>query len=198
MSTVTNPQNKRSGYERDPLDYYVEAPWVTDALLAQMTPARPVWDPACGMGNVVARCQAHGIPARGTDVVWRPGADTTLDFLEGVAPWGQPGAIVTNPPYASATRFIRTALSLARGDVAMLVRLDFLATKTRRRLFRADPPTRVFILSQRPSMPPGDKLERGEIVPRGGQHDFCWIWWNAARGGEQGIDWIMAPEGAPA
>ena len=46
-------------------------------------------------------------------------------------------AIVTNPPYISATRFIEHALRLMSGGgkVAMLLRTDFDHAKTRRHLF---------------------------------------------------------------
>jgi hypothetical protein len=49
----------------------------------------------------------------------------------------------------------------------------------------------VFILSTRPSMPPGEALAQG-TVPHHGLLDFCWVCWSIKRSGGGGarIAWL--------
>lgn len=61
--------------------------------------------------------------------------------------------IVGNPPYSHAEKHVRLGLEmLASGGVlSFLLRLGFLESKARRALFKAHPPARVDVLSERPS-----------------------------------------------
>lgn len=204
MATLTNPQSKRSGYARDTLDWYVEPAWCVDVLLDHAGPfAEPVWDPAAGMGTIPRRFRERGLSAFGSDVRARGYDIVEADFLDEdqvhkpLFFHGEPGAIVSNPPYGKATAFIRQALPLA-DNVAVLVRLDFLASRSRHHLFSAHPPALVIVLSKRPSMPPGEQLvENGESARGGGQHDYCWIVWRAGDHGQR-LTFAMPTEGAAA
>ena len=97
-----------------------------------------------------------------------------------------------NPPYNLAHRFVLRALTLARQKVAIISRLDFLASQKRYELFKGTPVSRVLVLSTRPSMPPGGT----DIPAKGGQHDYCWIIWDktAPRMPTPTIDWVLKPD----
>ena len=196
---LTTPQNKTSGYVRDGLDWYVEPSWCVDVLLdALALPAgTTVLDPACGMGTIPEACNARGICAVGSDIADRGYGFTGRDFLARDVPLF-PDAIITNPPYGKASEFVREARWLANKLVAVLIRLDFLASKTRHILFRATPPARVLVLSKRPSMPPGQALIDGTAKRGGGQHDFCWIVWDRERSGPTEIEWLLPDDGGAA
>src|SRR6185503_3454398 len=100
-----------------------------------------------------------------------------------------PSAIICNPPYGRlekgmaagdtfAERFIRRALSLDVGRVAMIVQRTLLWSERRWHLFVADhPPTQLLFCSERPSMPPGEALPRlraeGKAHKRGAM-DYLW------------------------
>lgn len=176
-------KNKSSLYERDPLDFYVEPAFCTELLIDNLPGWENVWDPACGSGTIVKTMQANGIDAFGTDIIRRRYEQAAvMDFL---ALWthGFPFTdIVTNPPYGKAEDFIRWALrkgpSQAR-RLAVLVRLDFLASQRRHALFTEHEPQYVMVLSRRPSMPPGD---RPDLEAKGGQHDFMWLVFDRRRG----------------
>ncbi len=184
---VSNPKQKASGYERDPLDWYVEPAWCTELLAAEID-FKSVWDPACGCGTIPKVFSEIGSAAHGTDIVVRWSWQTyTGDFFtvkKDRTPYFTD--IVTNPPYRLAEAFIRRAFELDARKIAVLVRLDFLASQKRYKLFTDLPPQYVFVLSRRPSMPPG-----GSNVPaKGGMHDVCWIIWDALQDAPTEMRWL--------
>ncbi len=177
-------------WARPPFDWYVEPTWATAALLSRETFDDLVWDPACGGGNVPGALISAGVPAIGTDIVDRGLASTLdhgwagpFDFLHDDG-W-LPGArhVVTNPPFYRAKgteAFARKALRHATGIVAVFADVKFQAGGARGRGFFADhPPTRVWVLADRPSCPPGEYLQAGNVA-RGGTADWCWLVWDLA------------------
>src|SRR6476659_6295078 len=112
---------RESGYERIERDCYETPEWVTRALLPHLVNIKSVWEPAAGSGKMARVLEAAGLQVHSTDIAGEQSVD----------------AIVTNPPYFSATPFIEHALRLTSGGgkVAMLLRTDFDHAKTRRHLF---------------------------------------------------------------
>lgn len=126
-----------SGYERREFDAYFTEPWVTEQLLRHCNIRSPVWEPAAGRGDMVEVLAASGRSVIASDVADHGhGVASDVDFLATTPTWiDRVGSIVTNPPYAHADGFIRHALDLMRpqnGQVAMLVRLEFLSAASRR------------------------------------------------------------------
>ena len=197
--------------KRHPLDWYVEEQWVTELLffaLGQFEREREageaIWDPSCGTGNSCAFFVDGGFRCFLSDVVdnvdWPGFYDEdaakrcrltrpeffSADFLElDRAP--APCSIVCNPPYSYrkgiAEAFTRQALKLTSRRVCMLVPSKWLASQARYRLFAVDrPPQAVLHLTQRPSMPPGDRIHlMGSRAFSGGMVDYCWIVWDVTR-----------------
>ena len=102
------------------------------------------------------------------------------DFLESDgAPLAQ--NIVTNPPFfkaKGAEAFIRKAIELATGKVAVFVDIRFLAGAERAQgLFADHPPHRIWIVTPRVSCPPGAYLAAGNKAG-GGSSDWCWLVWS--------------------
>lgn len=131
--------NPRTALYRQ-LDYYPTPPWAARAcgeIILRVDPgARSVWEPACGHGLM-----AHGLADYFDQVILSDvhdyGVGRVIDFLEpgaeqlvGATDW-----IVTNPPFKDAEAFVRLALARARRGVAMLVRLGFLESVGRYRMF---------------------------------------------------------------
>jgi hypothetical protein len=162
---MTSPKQKASGYKRDGLDWYVEPAWTIEVLQQFIEFDGPVLDPCCGSGTI------HKVlGGRCSDIVDRGYKPAKVrNFLS----YMKAENVVSNPPYKMAQKFIEHFHPITRCDLAVLVRLDFLASQGRWRLYTFWPPTLVIVLSKRPSMPPGWNVEnRG-----GGQHDYCWIVW---------------------
>lgn len=180
-TAAARPLKRDHVFDRAEHDWYQEPSWVTTALLSVERFVGPCLDPACGGGNIVEALMASGIHARGTDIITRTGADWFLgeaDFLSAYVAKDAFPNIVCNPPYKGgkgSEAFIRKALSLASGKVAMFVDIRFLAGATRANgLFAEHPPTRIWIVTPRPSCPPGAWLAQGNKAG-GGTADYCWI-----------------------
>ncbi len=177
---VSSPKMKPSYAPRDGLDWYVEPAWCTE-LLADQVSFKNVWDPACGRGTIPTFLNEHGVCAFGSDIVDRTSRrfEGPIDFLTDPpllrSIWTD---IVTNPPFSLAVAFIKRAFELKARKIAVLIRLDFLANQGRHKLFLKTPPAYVFVLSRRPSMPPGHLLAAGKVKQKGGQHDYCWVVWD--------------------
>lgn len=189
--------------KRHPYDWYVEPDWTTVQLFnalgkfeAEWLAGEAIWDPAAGRGNIPLIFSDFYFQTYLSDVVnrvaWADFSDHPLvptpkfflaDFLElSAAP--ATCSIVCNPPYSYipgiAEAFARHALKLASRRVCMLLPNKWLSSQVRYQLFMRDhPPAAILHLTQRPSMPPGDRIEAmGTRAFRGGMIDYCWIVWN--------------------
>jgi hypothetical protein len=210
-----------AGYAASPLDWYVEPVWVTRQLIIveccrflidrvnhHNSPIWGlVWDPCCGIGNVLRAFEEAGFGEGGyaSDLEFRGyaarGGFNQADFLVDLGhPFVPPGplSIVMNPPFSYkegiAEAFVRRALTLATRKVAVLVPLKWLASQVRHTLFTEHPPRTIYVLSERPSMPPGAQVEAlGDAAFKRGKMDFVWIVWDVATPtplGETRIEWI--------
>lgn len=127
--------------ERANEDFYASDPVAIDGLLSKETFSHKIWEPACGMGHLSDRLKKHGFEVRESDLILRKEGVEQKDFLffnndEWV------GDIITNPPYNIARRFVEQSLQCVQrgGKVAMLLRLLFLESQERRKLFNSAPP----------------------------------------------------------
>lgn len=120
---------RASGFERKERDLYETPAWVTHALVPHLPRRAVLTEPAAGSGKMAkALCDA-GYVVVASDI------ETGNDFL---AQYETEEAIVTNPPYALAAKFICQALvrtERSRGYIAMLLRTDFDHARTRQHLF---------------------------------------------------------------
>jgi hypothetical protein len=189
-----------AGYDKSPNDWYVEQSWTTDVMIAAEREIDggdswgTVWDPACGMGNVLRAFGRNGHLVWATDIEFRGFASKGLfqeldfvgglDFVRSAAPKTR-FSIVSNPPYSYikgiSEAFARRALELATEKVAMLLPIKWQGSQARHRLFTEFPPTRIWILSERPSMPPGAMVEAlGDKAFKRGKVDYMWVVWDVA------------------
>lgn len=194
-------------------------------LLAGLT----IWDPCCGRGTIPGEIGAlaafsganHALELVLSDVVCNLEAERlgearrrffSADFLAcEAAP--APCSVVCNPPYSYlkvqgvliSELFARHAIKLVAecggARVCMLVPNKWLASQSRYRLFAVDhPPAAILHLTQRASMPPGDRIaEMGNRAFSGGMVDYCWVVWDVQRPtkpGETRTVWLP-PLGAP-
>ena len=198
-STPIKPtQNQRvSGYERDPDDWYCEPAWAVELLFQNIDfDEQSIWDPACGGGNIPRVAAEYGFDTLGTDKVDRGCGARLLDFIDCccIGEFDLPPrlSIVTNPPYKLTEQFIRRAMTLVDHRIAVLVPVSFMASKARFELFTETPPSDVLILCRRPSMPPGHKIAAmGDKAFKGGMVDFCWIVWSRPHDRECRVRWVL-------
>ncbi|MEJ7933627.1 hypothetical protein WG907_05050 [Sphingobium sp. AN558] len=185
-----------AGNARHPWDWYVEEQWVTHALcdVLPMEPDVTYLDPFAGRCHIPDALADRGLTAFGTDLFERgdsPRFLGTHDFLGDQIHMleAMPGlSIVMNPPFSYqngclvrglAEKCIRRALSIATHRVCALLPIKWLASAGRFRLFTEHMPSGIYVLSERPSMPPGDQIAAlGEAAYAHGKVDYVWIVWD--------------------
>ncbi|MDP9037111.1 MAG: hypothetical protein M3O50_20120 [Myxococcota bacterium] len=86
--------------------------------------------------------------------------------------WPAADIIVANPPYRHAMAFVVRALSEARGEVAFLLRLNWLGS-LKRAAFHREHPSDIYVIPRRPSFT-GGKVDATE---------YAWYVWGPGRGG---------------
>jgi predicted RNA methylase len=186
-------------WERDGLDWYVEPSVATRQLASVETFDGLILDPCCGGGNIVSTLRAAGLRAYGSDIVRRVSAETEWflgehDFLaaeaDTITRWPN---IVMNPPFfraKGAEAFIRKAVEISTAKVCAFLDIKFLAGATRAEGLFADlPPARIWILTPRPSCPPGEYLAAGNVAG-GGTADWVWAVWDHAHTGPTQLGWL--------
>lgn len=97
------------------------------------------------------------------------------------------GDIITNPPYRYATEFVKKALQIVtKGQkVAMLLKIQFLEGKERRKLFDEHPPKTVYIFSNRVKC--GKNGIFTNVRPA---MAFAWFVWVKGYKGQTEIKWL--------
>lgn len=188
--TVTAAQRRagvavdRANREKD--DFYPTPPRGTQALLAVETFNGPIWEPACGDGAISRELEAAGYEVISTDLVNRGFGQSGVDFLMETKPLAP--NIVTNPPFKLAVPFVRRALDLAAGKVAVLCKLSFLEGGEkcgRKQLFAEFPPSRVWVFQNRLSM-----YRSGITLDNGGTLAFAWYVWDRSHVGPTCLGWL--------
>lgn len=195
--------------KRHPLDWYAEQGWeweqIVDAigLAPEITGRCAIWDPACGYGHSLSRLQGIGFEGAliASDLVDNLARDDfdapprffSWDFVEynhpnftDPAPEGAL-SIFCNPPFSYkkvrgetiGQAFARRALARATHRVVFLLPLKWQAGQARGWFLREHPPQTILIFTQRPSMPPGDRIAlMGDRAYSGGMVDYCALVWD--------------------
>jgi hypothetical protein len=177
-----------SGYDRQENDFYPTPDWVTEALLGSVPLRGPVWEPCCGDGAMARTIHArdHGLVA--SDLVDRGFGQPGVDFFECEAFPDGCRSMVTNPPYGDGggslkgvhvpgalLSFVRHAIQLterADGQLALLVRFQWLAGKKAANLISSGPLSKVVVLRRRIRW-----FDMGPMTNHG-QHHHAWLFWD--------------------
>jgi hypothetical protein len=131
-------------------DLYETHPVAIRALLeVEAVPAR-IWEPACGPGAIVRVLRDAGHEVVATDLVdyGCPESVSGVDFLMETRAPDNVGAILTNPPYKLAGRFVAKGLELCP-VVIMLLRLTFLESAARAAILDGGQLARIYVFSNR-------------------------------------------------
>lgn len=160
-----------------------ETPAAAVEALRLVEPLGPViWEPACGPGAIVRVLRAAGHMVYATDLVDYGCEDSTAgaDFLMERAPSFAVDAIVTNPPFKLAGRFVAHALALGIPTVIMLLRLAFLESVGRSPVLDCGLLARVHVFRNRLPM----MHRAGWDGPRASSAmPFAWFVWELAHRG---------------
>jgi hypothetical protein len=178
---ILKPRNSNI-WQRAGRDFYTEPRWCSERLFTKESFTGEIIDPACGTGRIVEAARAHHHCAVGYDI--RDGHD----FFEN----DQIAAnYVFNPPFgkrgATARLFILHALRLARYKVCAIY--PTASIHAAHCWLKDTPLARIWLMTPRPSMPPGELIERGEKAG-GGRMDFSWLVFVHGHVGPPTVGWL--------
>ena len=176
---------------REENDFYATHPDATRAFLDKLAKDgieldHNIWEPACGQGHISKVLEEYGHEVFSTDLINRGYGLGEIDFLSTDKDWY--GDIMTNPPFKLATEFIRKAIDIIpqKNRVLMFVKIQFLESEERRKLFEEYPPEYVYVYSKRQQCSMNGDFENLKAKT----HCYCWIIWNKRNIGDTIIRWI--------
>jgi len=166
---IMSSTNRTAGI-RHANDFYETPRWCTDLALDQLpqTIDGPIVDCGAGSGAITrALIDRYGRPERIYAVEiderhWPELEALSVNVVRGDylnVPLPDAALVVGNPPFEMAQQFVDRSLESTRaekGIVALLLRLSFVAGRSRRK-FHLDNPSDVYVLSKRPSFVAGLK-----------------------------------------
>ncbi len=142
---------------RHPDDFYATPPWATLAILKYLPKFRRAFDPCAGDGAILNTLSDHyrrSIEVYGIELDKQRAQAANVFQADALQEeWcPTPDLVITNPPYKLATEFVQKALIevVPGGTVAMLMRLNWLASQKRAAFLRENTPS-VYVLPKRPS-----------------------------------------------
>ena len=99
------------------------------------------------------------------------------------------GTIITNPPYRYAEEFVTHALTNTEvgNKVCMFLRLNFLESKGRKKLFETFPPIRVWVSSSRIQCAKNADFSK---YKGGSASAFAWFVWEVGYKGITTLKWF--------
>lgn len=173
--------NRQDGSERQPEDFYASDPAIIPPLLKVLGPewesgGKLIYEPCCGMGHLSQVLELYGHQVISTDLVYRDygvgGVDYLVDNFYDDLPYD---AVITNPPFKLAVQFVEKSLKIAP-LVCMFLRLAFLESERRDKLFSENPPRYVAVFRKRA------KTSKDGKFPEGESSATCHAWFIWERG----------------
>jgi hypothetical protein len=187
---MCGPLRKRDSnlWAREADEHYVEPDWVSERLFEEEKFFGQIWDPCCGFGRIPNSAKLAGYSAYASDIVDRGygGLCETANFLKCNDDQASPN-IVCNPPFNIVKEFALHALSL--GNTKKVAMVFPTARLNAAHWLHGTPLARVWLMTPRPSMPPGHTITSGE-KPGGGKVDFCWLVWAKGYSGDPELRWL--------
>jgi len=165
-------------------EHYVEPHWVSERLFQEEKFTGGIYDPACGLGRIVESAIDAGHIAHGADLVDRRGRGNVQDFL--LDHTSAPNNIVSNPPFDIFEAFTKHALERASHKVALIMPT---ARLNAARWLYDTPLQSVWLLTPRPSMPPGHVIRANGKVG-GGKSDYCWLVFEHGYSSHPELKWL--------
>ena len=189
---VCNGATNHSQGTRQIDDYYATEPKAVELLLEQESFSKRVWECACGEGHMSEVLKAHGYEVFSSDIIDRGYEGTqVIDFLSVAKGTFNSYDIITNPPYKYAKEFVKHALEISPPGtkIAMFLKLTFLESQSRRKLFEKYPPKRIYVSSSRLQCAKnGDFVKYGKGT--GTAVAYAWYVWEKGFEGEPTVRWF--------
>ena len=179
---VTLGASNHSKDDREENDFYATPPKAVDLLFELESFDKHIWEPAAGMKHIAQKFLDKGYDVRCSDIIDRTGDIEICDFLKSNEIWN--GDIVTNPPFKFAKEFVEKALeTVTEGHkVVMFLKLQFLETEKRRKLFDKYPIKTIYVASNRLGCAKGGDFDGQDNI--GSAVCYCWYVWEKGYTGD--------------
>ncbi len=176
--------SNHSDNDREENDLYCTHPDAIKTLIKLEQLPNPIWEVCDGLGHISDTLIERGYNVRRSDLFTRGRDIEQLDFLKSNETWN--GTIVTNPPYSDAIAFVRKAMQTVTdgNKVCMWLRILFLESQLRYKLFKEFPPIRVWVSSRR--IPCGMNGEFGASA-----QGYAWFVWEKGYKGKTELGWFL-------
>ena len=198
---VNRPANKTNAksYERADEDWYIEPAWTVHQLMdAIFFPDGTIYDPCCGGGNILNVAKERGFATIGSDIINRaPSHPFTLGNALRLRKLPNPTrgrlSVITNSPFSNPEKIgeqiVRHIVGLNPYRAAFCFPIAFLCSIDRYRFFTEEcVPSHICVHSQRPTMPPGAKIN--ELSGTGGMGDYIWLIYTRGHEGPPAMIWL--------
>ena len=183
--------SNHSEKERETNDFYATDPYTLEIFLKALkrdsiTLNRNIWECACGLGHLSKGLEKNNYNVLSTDLIDRKYGVGGVDFLSIQEQYD--GDILTNPPYKFAQEFVEHSIDLLKENnyCIMLLKIQFLEGKKRRKLFNKYPPKYVYINSERQTCYINGNMSK----KMSSASCYCWFMWQKGYTGETIIRWI--------
>ena len=173
--------------ERETHDYYATEPKALELLLDLEEFSTNVWECACGEGHLSKVLENKGYNVYSSDLIDRGYGNGGVDFLKCTTPFD--GDIITNPPYKYAKEFVEKAIETVTDGhkVAMFLKLQFLESKARRKLFEKYPPRKIYVSSSRLRCAMNGEFEK---YAKSNAVTYAWFIWEKGNNKEPIVRWF--------
>ena len=174
---ATNHSSKK----RQSNDFYETPAQAVHKLLEVEDFSGEIWECACGKNAIVNALQSKYSNIYSSDLIDRGVGANIEDFLQSTR---KTNNIITNPPFNLALLFVKKALELANGKVAMLLRIQFLEGKERYEFFKNNPPSKVYVFGNRVNtIIDGEEYNSAMCL--------AWFVWDKTYKGDTIVKWLM-------
>ena len=184
--------SNHSKTEREINDYYATPPIATELLLGLETFSTDILEPCCGQGHISMVLETHGYSVESFDLIDRGYGKGGVDFLQYNKTVDKD--IITNPPYAQASEFVKHAMEIITDEhkVAMFLKLTFLEGQGRRELFAKYPPKTVYVSVSRLGCAKNGKfkIDKNGNLKADSAVAYCWYIWQKGFAGAPELKWF--------
>lgn len=175
--------------DREINDFYATDPIAIDVLCNEETFEGKIWECSCGEGHLSKRLIEKGYKVYSSDLIDRGYGKSNIDFLK--IDKKIDCNIITNPPYKYAVEFIYKALdTIPDGKkIAMFLKLQFMESKIRKKLFIEYPPKVIYVSSGRILCAKNGEFQK--MKDGGGSAvAYAWYVWEKGYIGNTIVKWV--------
>ncbi|WP_368262796.1 hypothetical protein [Clostridium disporicum] len=172
-------------------DFYATPYETTRKILDEIKLEGSILESACGQGHISEVLKEYYPDQKivSTDIVDRGYADELKDFLKD--DFEKFDNVITNPPFKYAKEFVEKSLEISNDKVIMLLKIQFLESKSRKEFLQNSPLKYIYVFSERQNtMKDGSPINPLTGKPWSSTMLLAWFVWEKGYEGEPIVRWL--------